>query len=121
MNKMILLVDDKADLIEYLAEILESMSIDVNILTAYTGAEAKKLIEKSHKTITIIFLDIVLPDTTGLKIYDYIRGFSKEIKIVFMSGHPLAEFAIDGEDNLFFLHKPFNFEDVELIMEQISE
>lgn len=70
MVKKILLVDDEIKLLEILCGSLQRKGYQIH--TAANGEEARALLSKVP--IDIVFLDIMLPDTTGL---DLLEEFSK--------------------------------------------
>lgn len=89
----ILIVDDDED-IHYVTEILlDGFSFDgcgLEILNAYSGAEAKKLLE-DHPDMALILLDVVMEsDQAGLEVVKYVREElnNKNVRIVLRTGQP---------------------------------
>ena len=95
---------------------LEGYSI--NIILAYNGKTGIEAIENNLDDIDLVFLDMVLPDTSGLEIYKHTRELSKDLNVVFISGYPLAE--LSNDDHLHYLHKgQFGINEIELLFEKI--
>jgi len=118
MHKLALIVDDEHDLIEYLKEILESLELEIEVIVADNGLGGIKKIEENIDDLDVVFLDMRMPDVDGIDVYNKSRKLSSELPIVFMSGGPLAELSEDL--NVYFLPKPFTFEDIELIIEKLG-
>jgi len=118
MHKLALIVDDDHDLIEYLKEILESLELEIEVIVADNGLDGIKKIEENIDNLDIVFLDMRMSDVNGIVVYNKSRKFSCVLPIVFMSGGPLAELSEDL--NVYFLPKPFTFEDIELIIEKLG-
>jgi len=111
----ILLIDDDIELIDFLTEILNSISEKYIIFISNTGESG--ISNLFTNSIDLIFLDIRLPDMNGLQIYEKIREISDNVPIILMSGYPLFEFSEDK--NIYFLPKPFDYEDVDLILKGV--
>ncbi len=85
-QNLILVVEDEE--INYL--LIEEMLIDVNahILHARTGAEAIDYCE-NNPNITLILMDIKLPDISGYEVTKKIRSFRKDLAIVAQTSYAL--------------------------------
>lgn len=119
MGKLALIVDDERDLIDFLKEILESLEIEIQVIIADSGLEGIKKIEENINNLDMVFLDMRMADADGISVYNKARELSEDLTIIFMSGHPLAELSEDP--NVYFLPKPFMYEDIELLIEKINE
>lgn len=100
-----LIVDDEPTAREIIADHLAKIE-GVNIAGSCAGAtEAFTLI--NTKKIDLIFLDINMPEISGLS---FARSINKEIKIIFTTAY--REYAIDGFDlqAVDYLLKPISFE-----------
>jgi len=118
MHKLALIVDNEHELIAYLKEILESLEIKIEVIIADSGLRGIEQIKKNIDDLDVVFLDMRMPDVDGIDVYNKSRKLSSELPIVFMSGGPLAELSEDL--NVYFLPKPFTFEDIELIIEKLG-
>ena len=80
---MILIVDDKAENIFSLRQLLELHDFEVD--TAASGEEALKKVLKN--TYALIILDVQMPGMDGFEVAEIISGYSgaKDISIIFLS------------------------------------
>jgi DNA-binding LytR/AlgR family response regulator len=106
----VLIVDDEQPAREELAYMLGEIP-DVDVIgEADCGMEAVK--KTKELTPDFVFLDIRLPDLTGLQVAEIINEFHLPVQIVFLTAYD--EFAIDA----FKLHafhyilKPYDLEDL---------
>ena len=80
---MILIVDDEAENIFTLKELLESKNFQVD--SASSGQEAlKKILDNNYE---LVILNAQIPDMDGFEVAESIRGFSKtrDLPIIFLS------------------------------------
>ena len=118
MRKLALVVDNECDLVDYLKEILESLDTKIEVITTNSGLDGIKKIKENIETLDMVFLDMKMDDVDGIFVYNKARELSIELPIIFMSGYPLAELSEDL--NVYFLPKPFTYEDVELVVEKLG-
>ncbi|MBT8096107.1 MAG: sigma-54 dependent transcriptional regulator [Woeseia sp.] len=101
----ILLVDDDAGFTDATSALLSAEGL--NVCTASTIAEARSLLESG--TFDIQFVDLALPDGSGLELVD-----KRSPRTVIITGHPSVETAIravrDRVDD--YLVKPLNKADL---------
>ncbi len=115
--KKILVVDDES-LIRYsLTMILQNDAIEVR--AAATGAEA--LIEVHSHFYDVCFLDIHLPDMSGIEILKEIREISPETIILIISAdEPEKEGLMDQrKDREYYIPKPFDLFQVKAFVDKI--
>jgi len=79
-KKIILIIDDSSLIVERLINILRDLRNVDSIKLAATGAEASVLLEQSQPEI--IFLDIHLPDKSGIELLNKIRTEYPEIIVI---------------------------------------
>ena len=90
------------------------------VLSSISGIDGVKLAKENK--FDIIFLDMLLPDISGEKMFSEIRKFDKETPIIFISGQigleteKLKELGAYG-----FLQKPFGMDDLEKILNEIRK
>ncbi|HEY1405702.1 MAG TPA: sigma-54 dependent transcriptional regulator [Spirochaetota bacterium] len=110
----ILLVDDEANIITVLADILQ----DENhiVYSARTGREALDYLAKNEADL--IFLDVWLPDMDGLEILEKIRKAGSDTSVIMMSGHGSIDIAVKATKlgAYDFLEKPLSLERVVTIV-----
>jgi CheY-like chemotaxis protein len=119
MAKLILIIDDEQELVEYLQEILESLELGIEVIVAFGGEEGIDQVKKHIDDLDLVFVDMMMPDVNGMVVYEKIRKLSNDLKVIFMSGFPLAE--LSNDPFVFFLHKRFGINDVENVLEKISQ
>lgn len=109
MRDKILIVDDAEINRELLSEILQD---EYDIMTAQNGREALDLLEKSHDDITVVLLDLLMPEMDGFEVLENLskKPWGKKLGKIIISGDD----AISTEARCFelgvsdFVHKPFN-------------
>jgi len=125
MKKRILVLDDDEELCEEITEIL--IDEGYRVTTAFDGLKGKRLVEKYDYDILI--LDIKMPGLSGLDILESIKGQSKEVKVIILTGRPLSKELQEGsickdkEEKILrladgIINKPF---DIEVLLNKIKE
>ncbi len=69
----------------------------------------------------LVFLDIDMPDMNGLKVAELIHSENYYSEIVFTTAHPHYAFDALDVQPLDFLTKPFNIEDIKLVLDKFQE
>jgi len=119
VNKKILVVDDERNIVELLTINLKRFGYDV--ISAYTGMEAITL--TSLEQPDLILLDIMLPDSDGIKICSMIRNNerTKDIPIIMVSAKSQEEDKIEGlmagADD--YITKPFSVKEIEARIQSV--
>jgi len=115
--KKFLIVDDE-DLIRHsLTSVFHDK--DTEITSAATGRDALKAINENH--FNLCFLDMHLPDISGLEIMRLLRDVSPQTRILMMTGSEITdEMLIAVRENAHcLLSKPFDLEQVKLLASRI--
>jgi DNA-binding NarL/FixJ family response regulator len=88
--KRILIVEDNAFFLQFLKETLHSRFPSTDILEAANGEEALQKI----KTLPpdVIFMDLRLPEESGLELTKKIKAQSSDIKVVILTNYDLPEY-----------------------------
>jgi len=92
-NWKILIVDDEKDVHDVTILVLKRLSFDSRglvFLSAFSAAEAKKIL-RDQPDIAVIFLDVVMEDdNAGLSLVAYIREelHNDMVRIILRTGHP---------------------------------
>jgi DNA-binding response OmpR family regulator len=92
MNDTILIVDDEPKLSRSLALILQRAGYKVN--TAATAREGLQLLQAGP--FDLVFLDIMLPDQSGIKVLPNIRKLYPDMPVVILTAHASLETAIEA-------------------------
>lgn len=119
MTIRILIVDDEQPAREELAFMLGEISTVELIGEASTGMEAVK--KAKDLKPDLMFLDIQLPDLTGLQVAELINEFDFPIQIVFLTAYD--HFAIKAFKlrAFHYLLKPYDLEDIIQVFDTYSD
>jgi CheY-like chemotaxis protein len=98
LQQRVLLVDDDEDILELVAEILETLGYEV--VSARTGLEALAIL-RDNSRISILFTDIQMPGMGGEELAGIAVASWPDLRVIFASGstRPSADAA--------FLQKPY--------------
>ncbi len=77
----VLLVDDELDFLRPIVAWLKSIGYTVSL--ALNGKDAVQLVKGSNQ-YSILFLDMDMPDMSGLEVLEKIREFNREMPILLM-------------------------------------
>ena len=86
----ILIVDDHALVREGLAQVLQNLSSDLQLLQAKDGAQALATL-LPHQVIDLVLLDYQLPDSNGLDVLVDIGKIQPALPVLMMSGQCTAQ------------------------------
>lgn len=89
-NKKILIVDDEEEARLYMANILEEMYPEMQIILASSPGDALYLMKK--QVIDAILLDVEMPGMTGLEVLEKFRKEQLNIPVIFISAYKRAEY-----------------------------
>lgn len=109
----ILIVEDDKHQRKKLIRIFETIDLDIRILEASTGKEAIDLLKHQH--IDLFFLDIQLPDMSGMKIAEEIRKIPKyELTyLVFITTHIFFQLEAFKKFHCYdFIEKPYKSQEI---------
>ncbi len=117
-NGTILIVEDSIPLLKLAQNMLNSLGYET--LTADNGKDAINIAKNYKNRIDLIFSDLVMPNSTGVDIYNQILKIIPDIKVLYTSGYDdkfLKTHNIQITDNN-FIHKPI---DINKISNMISK
>jgi CheY-like chemotaxis protein len=107
---VVLLVDDEQVILDVGTELLKELGYDV--LVGRSGAEAVDVVRNKQDCISLVILDMIMPDMNGGQTFDQIRTVNSSVKVLLSSGYSLGgeaknimERGCNG-----FIQKPFNLE-----------
>ncbi len=117
----ILIIDDDKNLCRLLKDRIE-LDKRFTVFTAHTGTNGLALMEK--KNISVVFLDLQLPDENGTEILQKIKNTDPDITVIMITAFGSIDLAVQslqmGASH--FLTKPFPFEQsIQLIDRFIKE
>ncbi len=112
-------IDDEPMVRELLVVGLEEAGLCV--LTAETGAEARRVFLEKAEAIALVLLDLGLPDVHAGELFDELRARAPAAKYVLISGYGEVEarsrFGREGIEA--FLHKPFRIDALFALVERL--
>lgn len=117
----ITIVDDNRELTHILEESLKNYKSDWDIYSFNTGRDA---IESIPTTVPdIIFIDISLPDMSGLEILSAVKDIDKDIQAIIMSAYPTVDNIITAMrlGALDFIKKPVHMKHILNALDNASE
>jgi CheY-like chemotaxis protein len=111
-----LAIDDNADFLQLLKDLLEPRGFDVQ--TSSNPVKALDVFMQAQGAFDLILLDYYMPQLDGAKTFEWLRKLNPKIKVIVCSGADelrlrqiKAQHAIDA-----YLHKPFRVQEaLELI------
>ena len=104
----VLLVDDEAELIQYMAKRLSRKGLDVEAVTS--GKEAIALAAEQRFDVAV--LDLKMPEMDGIEVLQVLHEVQPFLQAVMLTGHGSIDSALEsGRHNAFrFLVKPHEME-----------
>jgi PAS domain S-box-containing protein len=112
----ILVVDDNNETCLLLRSYFEDKGAFVTI--SNNGLSAVEMMQNAPNRFDCVFLDLILPDINGKDVLNRIRNFNAHVPVFIMSGYDMSSFISEhsNDQNLFFLMKPFNLEDLDVLL-----
>ncbi len=107
-SETILLVDDENMVVQVCKTMLENLGY--HVIIARGGRVAIDVFMENMDRISLVILDIIMPDMDGGKVFDVIRATDPNVKILLSSGGSLNEHASDilARGCNGFVQKPFD-------------
>jgi PAS domain S-box-containing protein len=108
----ILVVDDEEQIVKVCARLLQKFGYEV--LTAAGGKQALELVRQHGAKISLVVLDMTMPEMSGRQTYEAMRKIMPGIKVLLCSGCSIeghAQELLDSGCNG-FLQKPFEAADL---------
>ncbi|MCB5249934.1 MAG: transporter substrate-binding domain-containing protein [Candidatus Cloacimonetes bacterium] len=106
-NEKILLVDDEKSMLNMSKMMLESLGY--NVIALNDPRTVISLANEYLCTIDLLITDIVMPYQTGQELYNKLKKYKHDLKVIYISGHPKSIIAYQtylGADAQ-FVQKPF--------------
>jgi len=110
-GKSVLVVEDDGATREALNALLEAYNY--RVFTARNGVDALELMQTSSQPVDLVISDVVMPKMGGIPLYRIVRENWPEVKVLFITGHPLEEEsqAILEKGTVHWLQKPFSVQE----------
>ncbi|MEP7119261.1 MAG: response regulator, partial [Acidobacteriota bacterium] len=103
-QRVVLLVEDEADVRHIVAEILRRAGLVVHSADGLAATQA--LLERGLGPIDLLLTDLVLPGGNGLEVAKRVRASYPDVPVLFMSGYSESVFS-GGAQVEHLLQKPF--------------
>lgn len=120
-TETVLIADDELMVLEVSKRILEQLGYSV--LTASNGKEAVSVYSKNAESISLVVLDMIMPEMTGGETFDRLKAINPDIKVLLSSGY-----SINGDAASIlqrgcrgFIQKPFRVDDLSLHVRDILD
>lgn len=114
-----ILIDDDPEAIHLLEMYLRHFA---SITITDKSCDAIEGLNRVTETLPdLVFLDIDMPGMNGLQVADQIASGNYHSEIVFTTAHQHYAYDTLGVEPLYFLTKPFNIEDLKIVIEKFFE
>ncbi len=118
-KKSVLVVDDDPQIVSALGECLSGF--DYGMQVAATGAEA--LLKVADPDLSLVILDVNLPDYSGLEILNKIKETNASLPVIIITGFVSTEAAIEAMKlgAYEFVTKPFNLDNIASLVNRVMK
>jgi DNA-binding NtrC family response regulator len=115
----LLVIDDDRSVVPLIRSACKHVEIEV--FAADTAEEGLKLL-KAHQP-DVLLLDVMLPGTTGLELFDRVRKIDERVPVIFMTASGESDTAIEAMKlgALDYLMKPLDVARIKALVEQALE
>jgi len=117
----ILIIDDEEKFAAMLAKRIELRGHSSDI--CHNGKTALQWIQKKGDFVTLILLDLRLPDMYGIEVLTEIKKINPAIPVIVLTGHGTEQDRLQCEKlgAYMFIHKPLKIDELMTIMKRIKE
>jgi len=115
-TETLLVVDDEAHILRLVQSGLGSLGYDV--IVASDGEEALEAYRKHGDRVSLILLDMIMPQMGGSETWHAVRASDARAKVLFMSGYSGEAPPPTGPGVVGYIHKPFT---INLLAETVRE
>lgn len=118
MAKTILVIDDDPSISSIFEFILQQAGYDT--VTAISGKEGLDVLHSGQK-IDLVFLDLKMPQMSGIEIFREIQNFDPHLLVVIMTGFTPDDMLEDAYKLGAYgvIYKPFDVEEVLSVIDKI--
>lgn len=120
-HETIMIVDDEAVIIEVMQEVLETLGY--RVICARSGKEAIAQYQERGREISLVILDMIMPDLGGGETFDHLKAMDPSVKVILSSGYSLIGQAkqIMTRGCNGFIQKPFRIQEVSLKIREVLD
>ncbi len=117
----VLIVEDDSATRQALQTLMEAQGYQT--ITAPNGATALKKLEEAQAVISLVISDLVMPEMGGMQLYEVLRTRDANLKVLFITGHPLDETVRSrlGEGQFHWLQKPFSAQELNRVIRELLD
>nr|NJM03156.1 response regulator [Desulfobacula sp.] len=117
----ILIIDDEIKFADMLAKRIELRGCSNAV--CYDGKSALQWVREHAGRVSLILLDLRLPDLYGTEVLTGIKNISPAVPVIVLTGHGTEKDRRECErlGAYRFIHKPLNIDELMNILEQIRE
>mgnify|MGYP001373214325 CR=1 FL=1 len=119
MEKALLIIEDKEDILSRVAKLLSVSGYKV--IAALTGSDGINAFQTKAKNISLVLLDFNLPDIGGAEVFNSLKEIDPGVKVVIASGYVSEEAKRElmkaGAKG--FVQKPYTFNEITDEIERI--
>lgn len=117
--KKVLVVDDEEIIRELMGEILDMLGYEP--ILCGSPYEALELFRNQHKNISLVFLDMIMPELSGRQLFEMLSRIDPNKKIVILSGYSSEAKLLMDEGVSAYVQKPVSIKELSrVIKEQIG-
>jgi CheY-like chemotaxis protein len=87
-GETVLLVEDEPAVLEVGEMILEELGY--RVLTASNGQQALSTYAEQKEEIDLVLTDMVMPKMDGMALYQALKAYTPEVKVIVITGYPLG-------------------------------
>lgn len=118
-GKTILVVEDDPSTLNAIQDLLEAQQYQVFV--AENGKEALEVYSQYHEKIDMLISDLIMPEMGGLALYNELQNLRCQVKILFVTGHPMIEESQTelSSEWISWLQKPFSVTDFFCAIEEL--
>ncbi len=115
----VLIIDDNHDLANGLGMVLEEEGFQVTL--AYNGCDGIEAFEAGR--FEVAFIDVKMPDISGIEVFHKIRKKDPELRIIMMTGYRMKQLLeeVVGDGDVEILRKPLEIGRVLEVLAQIQD
>ncbi|MCP4472247.1 MAG: response regulator [Gammaproteobacteria bacterium] len=115
----VLIIDDSHDLADGLGMVLEEEGFQVTL--AYNGCDGIEAFEAGR--FDVAFIDVKMPDISGVEVFHKIRKKDPELRIIMMTGYRVKQLLeeVVGNGDVEILRKPLEIGRVLEVLAQIQD
>jgi two-component system, cell cycle sensor histidine kinase and response regulator CckA len=117
-TETILLVEDDPTTRAGAQGLLEK--VGYRVVTAVNGQQGFDAFRAHRSAVHLVITDVVMPKLSGFELYEAIRGDSRDVRVLFMSGFPAPNFrkSVGRDPRVAFVTKPWTASE---LLEQVRD